>query len=183
MKPAPHQQNKNYINFSPMTGMTLIELLVTITILAIFAAIAIPSFIDMIDRSRVVGASDSALADFRYAQAEAMKSNKSVEITATEGSSWCFGIGYLGDNCDCSNGSGCLLHRTSSQSKGIASLTANAASDKFTFNPRRNSANSGNFEFQSKNGKQIRVVVNSVMRIWVCSPAGSGKVTSYPDCS
>jgi len=64
-------------------GLTLVELLVTLTVLAILAAIGIPSFVKSIERSRLVGAADNLIANIRHAQAEATKRNIPIQVAFT----------------------------------------------------------------------------------------------------
>jgi type IV fimbrial biogenesis protein FimT len=56
---------------SRVKGVTLIELMVTLAIMAILAAIALPSFRDSIRRNEVTTSSNALLADLSYARTEA----------------------------------------------------------------------------------------------------------------
>ena len=96
-------------------GFTLVELLVTIIVSGILLAIAIPSFINLMDKRRLVGAADNLLADMRFAQSEAVKTNVPVVITFTTlGASWTYSMNttpggtssfanYKGSSLDVSN--------------------------------------------------------------------------------
>jgi len=61
-------------------GFTLIELMVTLVILAILTMIALPSFRDTIRRNRVNSASNALLADLNYARAEAIDRGQIVTL-------------------------------------------------------------------------------------------------------
>ncbi|MFZ3218583.1 MAG: GspH/FimT family pseudopilin [Rhodoferax sp.] len=71
---------KHPLGSSPQRGFTLIELLVVVTIAAILAAIAVPSFKGLIANSTVSRAVNSFIADTRYARGEAMRRGKSVTM-------------------------------------------------------------------------------------------------------
>lgn len=61
-------------------GITLIELLVALAILAIVAGFAIPSFLGLIASTHVSGTVNAFIVDTRYARGEAMRRGKTVTI-------------------------------------------------------------------------------------------------------
>lgn len=65
---------------SHSAGFTLIEALITISIAAILASIAIPSFSSMVENNRLSSASNDFLAGLIYARSEAAKRSQSVSI-------------------------------------------------------------------------------------------------------
>lgn len=64
-------------------GFSLIELMVTIAIVAILAALAAPSFIATLRSNTVATSVNSFLADARYARSEALKRGTSVIMCAS----------------------------------------------------------------------------------------------------
>lgn len=54
-------------------GFTLIELLITIAVLAIILAFAVPSFVNLIENSRVTTQSNTLLGAINLARSEAVK--------------------------------------------------------------------------------------------------------------
>lgn len=80
-------------------GMTLVELMVTLAIVAVGAAIAAPSFKGMIADTRLSAQANDLLASLKYTRSEAVKRNARVSIckkasddtcaaTATATASW-----------------------------------------------------------------------------------------------
>lgn len=63
---------------SRQTGFTLIELLVVIAVLGIIAAMAAPSFSEMVARRRVEGAVAEMSSDLQYARSQAVSDNDTV---------------------------------------------------------------------------------------------------------
>lgn len=98
-------------------GFTLIELMVTIAVLSILVAIAVPAFTDFLEKSRLRGAADALSSQFSLARAEAMRTDRNVTLAIKgEDDVWCSGArqfagaGTLGlvaaggsAACDCSS--------------------------------------------------------------------------------
>lgn len=61
-------------------GVTLIELMITVAIMGILAAIAVPNFVKMVASSRVKSATADLVADFAYARSEAKKRSVRVGV-------------------------------------------------------------------------------------------------------
>ncbi len=60
------------------TGFTMMELLVTITVAGILAAVAVPSFFSIVNTNRLAAQSNELLTAFQYARSEAIRSNAKV---------------------------------------------------------------------------------------------------------
>ncbi len=61
-------------------GLTLVELLVTIAIIAILAAVAAPSFVQMIANNALISQMNSFYIDTRFARSEAVKRGLDVSL-------------------------------------------------------------------------------------------------------
>ncbi len=61
-------------------GLTLIELLTTMSIVAILAVVAIPSFKTMTGQNRMVQSLNDLVADLQYARSEAIKRGRDVIV-------------------------------------------------------------------------------------------------------
>lgn len=64
-------------------GLSLIELMVTLTIVAILAAMAMPSFRDIANSSRAVGMANELVASLNFARSEAVKRGVAVTVCKT----------------------------------------------------------------------------------------------------
>jgi type IV fimbrial biogenesis protein FimT len=63
-----------------MRGVTLIELMVTLAVLAIILTLAIPSFNDFRQRSALRGATDQIISFLNIARFEALKRNQPIKV-------------------------------------------------------------------------------------------------------
>jgi type IV fimbrial biogenesis protein FimT len=72
-------------------GLTLIELLVTIVILAILLSIAVPNFITFVQNSRLVGQTNDLVTSLNYARSEAIKRGVRVSVCNRLNNTTCSG--------------------------------------------------------------------------------------------
>lgn len=81
-------------------GFNLVEMVVATAVLAILAAIALPSFTQMIQNGRIRTAAESIQNGLQVARAEAVKRNTSVKFQLNADSSWvaCV-VANAADNC------------------------------------------------------------------------------------
>lgn len=67
------------------SGVTLIELIVTVAVLAILLSLAAPTFRDLLAAQRIRAAAHSLVSDLVLARSEAVKRGASVTLTPTAG--------------------------------------------------------------------------------------------------
>ncbi len=86
-------------------GFTLIELVITITILVILVTIAAPSFVDTLDKRRLINATQAVSAHIQLARSIALVRNQEIQLIfdINEDDEWCLGISddWLSETCDC----------------------------------------------------------------------------------
>jgi len=162
-------------------GITLIEAMITVAIIAIIAAIAVPSYQDMIEKSRLREAVQSVKGDLQIARSEAFKRSENIFIDFDSGG-YCYGTG--GQNspdtsaCDCIS-TGCSLKQVTS----LDQVTISSPSDaEFEF--RRGTTTAFSTDFSTANfSARVRVSAGGVIELCNPDPAISGKEGIYAACS
>jgi len=165
------------------SGYTLLEFLVTMLVVCIMATIGVPSFLDLITRHRLKGATESIYGDLQLARMEAIKRNKNISISFHEGGyrHWCYAM-HDSSSCDCNVLNNCRLDNhfsriVSGQDYHNVNLETNFSSNSASFNPVRGTSNSGSILLTTER-KSSKVIVSSRGRIRVCSD----DLTGYPPC-
>lgn len=72
-------------------GFSLVELLITIAIVAVTLSLALPSLADTIARNRIAGAANDFVADLSYARTEALRRSGPAGICSSKDGTKCDG--------------------------------------------------------------------------------------------
>lgn len=75
----------------PQRGFTLVELLLTLTILGILATVAVPSFVDIIKKQKVKDMGTEIQLALVKARSEAIKQNDNVTLAPVTANDWTSG--------------------------------------------------------------------------------------------
>lgn len=161
-------------------GLTMIEMLVTVTIVAILLAIALPSFTNFVARGRVAGAAEATAQDFHLIKTEAIRNNNDVTISFNEGSSWCYGAIKSSSPCVCTTTNSCSLRAASSIEFPSVSMAVVSGSNQSTFSALRGMGSPIEIEYSSSDAGKLRVSMNAAGRVSICRVSGS--FSSYPAC-
>ena len=79
------------------TGFTLVEMLITLSILAVLLAVTAPSFNNLMSSSKMVSNANGMIGAFKYARLEAIKRGGIVQV-GQAGTDWTGGIEVWVDN-------------------------------------------------------------------------------------
>lgn len=78
----------------PMSGFTLIELMVVVAIAAIMAAVTAPSFVTFIKEQRLRSAGNAILMSFQYMRIESMRLGQTITMCPSADGATCAGSNY-----------------------------------------------------------------------------------------
>jgi type IV fimbrial biogenesis protein FimT len=170
-------------------GFTLIEIGITLAIVAILAMVAVPSYRSSVDKTRLKAAVDALHADLQNAKTLTSQSKSTVVVAFATGAAWCYGITSTKTTCSCAQTDSaqadfCEVRAVrAADVKGATLSAASFGGNAFTsFESVRGSATAGSATFQSTLGKQATVSVSALGRVGICSPAGATNVDAYPAC-
>ncbi len=162
-------------------GVTLLELSIVLVVLAVLAAVAVPSFSAAMDRGRLKSTAETLLADLTEARLKSAERGLALHWTgdAAAAGRWCYAIATRPD-CGCAAGApacpGERLHRVGGeQHPAVAVLELRA----IVFEPEGR-AQPGGATLATARSEKLRVDTPSGGRSRICSPAGS--VAGYPAC-
>lgn len=164
-----------------LRGLTLIELMVTVAIMAILLVLVVPSFNDFLARGRLTGAAESLAQDLQLARSEALRSNVAVTLSLSDGNAWCYGSVPGGTACNCNTPSACTLRRVGNADyRGVVMSAPTFAGNAVTFTAQPGPLNAGEVEFTQANIGTLRVSLGAAGQVSVCST--SGALSHHPGC-
>lgn len=172
-------------------GFTLLELMVSIAMVAILVTVALPSYSSLRQEQLVKAATQAIYTDMMLLKSESIKRNQGLSLIIFNSgqSNWCYRIAIDGAaTCtSCSTTCSTLEGRKggdATEFPGIA-LTASYSESAskvrpVAFSPRRGSLPAGNIQLTA-NVYSMQVVTNNLGRVRSCAPTGS-KVGGVPAC-
>jgi type IV fimbrial biogenesis protein FimT len=173
------------------SGLTLIELLVTLALVGLLAGIAVPAMGRFVDAARLRSAAEALSQELRWARSHALTHQQSVYFSVfISAEEWCYGWGTP-PVCDCRaddrSSSACHSgrddqqqphHRLSEDFPAVElNTTRPAASRTLRFSPVRGTASADSFSLRNRAG-ELRVIVSPLGRVRICSNGQAG----YPAC-
>lgn len=90
-------------------GLTLLELMVTVSIIAIVVSIGAPAVLNTQKTMQLKGAIEASYFAFQHARSAAISAGADVTVSITSGTDWCVGISDGGD-CDCNILNSCTIN-------------------------------------------------------------------------
>lgn len=200
------QTQDNMTTTTKVQGFTLIELTVAVAVLGVLVALALPSMSDLLDRHRLIGASEAVYAQLQSARSEAIKQATPVRISF-DSTNQCLGFRMdTTSDCNCSvalgeadacsilaDGTNSVLKLTSMSDHPSITLAladnSGTAPNSFSIDLDgvRGTSNvtseiSRTIRLTSPRGREMNIFVNPLGRVRLCWPAGKPEVLGYKPC-
>jgi type IV fimbrial biogenesis protein FimT len=172
-------------------GWTLVELAAVLALVAILAALALPSFSSMLMRRHLEGIAAQVSADLQYLRSEAVARNATVHMAfqaTAAGSCYVIHTGASGD-CRCTGtqppqcAASTAAAATAIRHAGFGAdspvqVQANVAA--LRIDPRLGTVSpTGTVRVVAADGGAVHHIVSILGRVRTCSPGG---LTGFPEC-
>ena len=159
-------------------GLTLIELLLALGIVALLMTLALPSFGSMLARHRLKAAAEELSADLAELRLLAAQRGQALHLNLQPGTQWCYALATA-SGCDCRVPQHCQLKVVrAADHPGVALLAGSELSlDARQPGPLQTPAQA---VLQGSEGARVHVGLTPLGRPQLCSPGGA--VPGYPRC-
>ena len=193
LNPSHHKAMSQGKAISPsvtmkIRGLTLMELMVTVAIMAILLVLAVPSFNAFLARGRLSGAAEGLALDLQLAKSEAVRRSADVTISFSPVGAWCYGAVVSITACDCTDQVPlCSLRRVDSTAySGVTMDATSFTGNATTFSARLGMASPGWVNLTHPAAGTLQVSVGEPeqttpsSQVRICST--SGALGHYPAC-
>lgn len=176
-------------------GFSLIELMVSLAVLAFILVAAVPSFSEFRQRSALRGATDQIISFWANARFEALKRNQPVKVGLVQsGNAFCMGAALASSTtdtvaCDCFSANACDVSRypvNQAEWRGVLAPAAmgNNGDTALVIDPKRGGVNATGFwELRAASGApdyRLNARVDMFGRMVACEPAAAtAKMPQY----
>jgi len=185
-------------------GFTMIEVMMSVVLMAIGLALALPSYREMVEKRQVTNGAEQVASFINSAQGVSMKTNRIVKVSwdHNDDDEWCVGaavVDAVGDDpCDCTgadesapaceiDGQVFVLNQAHAGNRDLMHDMGSADTGSYTFDPIRGFSPDlpGDLTFSMRspsNDFRINLMVNQTGRVILCSGDSSHSVPRYGPC-
>lgn len=173
-------------------GVTLVELLVTIAILAILLAFGTPALAEFAERNALKGAAETIVGVIAQAKGEAIKRDLPVTVSFSKmGSGVCVGAKVGTAPCDCTKADDCPVASSAESERDLKNITlagdpSFGGDSSFVIDPKTGAlldmADVGSVGLETKRGYGVTVGVNAIARATVCATASKKPLVGVESC-
>ena len=180
-------------------GFSLVEVLMSLVLIGIGLALALPSYRDMVEKRQVTNGAEQLASFINTTQGVAMKTNQVVTVSyeRTEDDIWCVGATEGTDPCDCTGedpSAACeigsqpfILNNGHAADRDLVRAMGASDSGSYSFDPVRGFAPdlNGNLTMELRSPSddfRLNLLVNSTGRVILCSDDSAHSVPGYQEC-
>ena len=194
--------------FSLQAGFSIIEVMMSLVLLAITAALALPSYQEMVQKRQLTHGAEQIMAFVNTAQGEAAKRNEVlwVSYTRTGDADWCIGAAVGAAACDCkATPASCsigavpwIINSTLVGGTELIKSMSGAGDNKYRFDPIRGIAcavdaagdcvadSDALMEVEMRSSAEsyrLKLTVSRTGQVLLCSDDTAHGVPGYPPCT
>ena len=149
-------------------GLTLLELMVALAIVAVLMTLALPSFGSILARHRLKAAAEQLAADLAELRLLAAQRGQPLHLNVQPGTQWCYALATV-SGCDCRVAQSCQLKTVRATDHPGVTL---AEGGEVTVNPQfiGPTLYSGQALLRGSEGAALRVGLTPLGRPKVCAP-------------
>lgn len=153
-------------------GLTMIEIVIALAVMAVLATLALPTLGARLDRARLQGAAEMLATDLSEARFEAAKRGGTLFVEtaeAADGAAWCWAVATQA-GCNCGQPQSCQVHaQRSSNHPGVKLAAGISARLEPSGEARSNQAAT----LEGSRGDRLRVELSPLGRPRICAEKGS----------
>lgn len=184
---------------SRQLGFSLVEVMMSVVLMGIGMALALPSYRDMVEKRQITNGAEQVASFINTAQGVAMKTNQVVTVSysRTDENDWCIGAVSGAAPCDCTvtdttadnfcqiaSQTFVLNNEHAANRDLVHSVTGDGA---YAFDPIRglflDLDDSLTMELRSQNQDfRLNVMVNNTGRVILCSSSADHAIPGYQLC-
>lgn len=161
-------------------GLSLIELITAISIIAILSVVAIPLFTSLINNYRLSATANQLYYHLELARTEAQKRNARVYVSFSTGDTWCYGINPV-SACNCTIPNNCSLATASYGKAEQISLSTSGVSSSFYFEGTHGAASTSGTATFTQYGQSSPLITLSIGRLGNITMCSTG-IGGYTAC-
>ena len=162
----------------PAAGLTLLELMVALAIVAVLTTLALPSFGSILARHRLKAAAEQLSMDLAELRLMSAQRGETLHLNVSPGAQWCYALA-VASGCDCRVPQGCQLKTVRAEDHpGVTLLDGSEL--RVDARPAGMLPDGRPALLQGSQGAQLRVGLTPLGRPKVCAPQAA--VAGYPGC-
>ncbi len=150
-------------------GLTLLELAITLAIVAVLGALAVPTLGLRMERQRLQHAAETLAGDIAETRFEAARRGQALHLLAHADAPWCWSVA-VAPGCACGDPQPCQMQRVlAADFPGVRLL----GDMDLRLDPGGNASLAQGATFETPHGERLRVDVSPLGRPRICAAAGA----------